>query len=766
MSIWASDRRKSKWECYHHPASSHVDLHQIQVFAADTNVPFNRLHLQTTAWSAIAAGCVTAWASGQLDQSERESVETAPQAEPNLIYTVETAPEIDGVLEEIWQSGTPLAEDFRQVNPDQGAAPTERTVVYLMRDSKNLYVAFRCWDDDASGISATQMKYDGDFGPDDNVTIVVDPFRDRRTGYVFRMTAGGARKDGRITNGDRVDFNWDGIWYGRTSVDETGWTAEMVIPFQTMLADPDVGEWGFNAERFIRRKNETIRWATPRRDIRISSVANADLVAGFGNLDIGSGIDLKPFVRADIRDDGQDQTDIASTAGLDLFWKLDPSLTLALTINNDFAETEVDQRQINFGRFPLFFPEKRDFFLEDAGFFNFGGIRRNPLPFYSRRIGIGPEGAEQGILAGARLTGKIEDLNVGFMNVQMKSNGFWKNYSVARVFADVLEESTVGAIMTAGDPADGENNVVGGVDFNYKNTNFEGGRSLTANAFALISDSSDQSGDSTAVGFKVGYPNDVIGWSAGFSRIGDAYNAALGFNPRVGIYEYYGGWRYRWRPDDQFIRSIETGLNGFLVTDLDSDLESLDIEFEALEIETEDGTEINLNYLRRREVPLDSFTVANAVTIAAGDYTWNAYEASFRSSEANPFTVNGNFGWSGYYGGTRLEWTFGSEWRITPQFVVGGTFQYNDIEVQDQRVITRQLTAIADVYFTPDISLQNYVQWDDVSNTVGLNARFRWSPEPGTDLFIVFNQNVESENLEFTLTQSELITKFGWTIRF
>ncbi|HAW94730.1 MAG TPA: hypothetical protein DCX60_00495, partial [Phycisphaerales bacterium] len=425
--------------------------------------------------SAIAAGCLTAGAVAQLDRSERESIETAPLDQTTRVYTVETAPEIDGTLEEIWQAGTRLKGAFRQVNPDEGAPATERTEVYLMRDSKNFYVGFRCWDDDPSGIRATQMKYDGSFAPDDNVTLVIDPFRDRRTGYVFRMTAGGARKDGRITNGDKVDFNWDGIWYGRTAIDDKGWTVEMVIPFQTILADPDIGEWGINAERFIRRKNETVRWSTPRRDIQISSVANADVLGGFEDLDIGSGIDLKPFVRADIRDDGQDQTDFAATAGLDLFWKIDPSLTLSLTVNNDFAETEVDQRQINFGRFPLFFPEKRDFFLEDAGFFDFGGIRRNPLPFYSRRIGIGPDGEEQGILAGARLTGKIEDLNLGLMNVQMKSDGFWKNYSVARVFGDVLDESTVGAIMTAGDPEDGESNVVGGVDFNYKNTNFADG---------------------------------------------------------------------------------------------------------------------------------------------------------------------------------------------------------------------------------------------------------------------------------------------------
>ena len=754
-------------ECYHlRPQTADRPDPRPPATTADTTVNTHCRQSALTTLVVFGMACLTSVAVAQLDRSERESVETAPLAETNRIYTVETAPEIDGTLEEIWQAGTPLKGPFRQVNPDEGEPGTERTEVYLMRDSKNFYVGIRCWDSEPSGIVASQMRYDGDFAPDDNVTIVIDPFRDRRTGYVFRMTAGGARKDGRITNGDRVDFNWDGIWYGRAAVDDEGWTAEMVIPFQTILADPDIGDWGINAERFIRRKNETVRWATPRREIRISSVANADVIGGFVDLDIGSGVDLKPFIRADIRDDGQNQTDVATTAGLDLFWKIDPSLTLAITVNNDFAETEVDQRQINFGRFPLFFPEKRDFFLEDAGFFNFGGIRRNPLPFYSRRIGIAPDGAEQGILAGARLTGKIEDLNVGLMNVQMKSNGFSKNYSVARVFADVLDESTVGAIMTAGDPEDGESNIVGGVDFNYKNTNFGTENTLTGNAFALVSDSSDRSGDSTAFGFKLGYPNDVVGWFAGFSRIGDAYNAALGFNPRVGIYEYYGGWRYRWRPDDGFIRSVDTGFNAFLVTDLQSDVESFDFKFEALEIKTEDGTSINLNYLREREVPLSSFTVADAVTIAPGDYTWNGYEASFESSDGNPFTVNGEIGWSGYYGGTRFEWGGGALWRISPQFVVGGDFEYNDIEVQDQRVITRQLTAIADIYFTPDISLQNYVQWDDVSNTVGINSRFRWSPEPGTDLYIVFNQNVESEDLEFTLTKSELITKFGWTIRF
>jgi hypothetical protein len=724
--------------------------------------PDNAFLLAMTSAAVIASPLF-----GQLDETSSESVETAGP-ERSSIFTIDEAPEIDGVLEEIWQDGTRLPDTFRQVEPVEGALPTERTEIYLMRDSRNFYVAIRCLDSDPDGIRANQMKRDGDFDSDDSVRVVIDPFRDKRTGYIFGMTAGGARKDGRITGGSQVDYNWDGIWYGRVHVDDEGWTCEMAIPFQTILASVTTESWGMNFSRFIRRKNESVRWFGARRDIRTSTVANADLIDGFSDLDIGKGVDVRPFVKGSVTSQDGGGNDITGTGGLDLFMKLPPSLTFALTINNDFAETEVDQRQINFGRFPLFFPEKRDFFLEDAGIFNFGGIRRTPLPFYSRRIGIAPDGEEEGILAGARLTGKIDDLNIGLMDVQMKEDGNWKNYGVARLLGNVLDESTAGVIMTGGDPTVGQNNYVGGFDFNYRNTSFQGDSVLLANAYVLMSDtSSEDGGEGWAGGWRVRRPDDVISWSFGMTRISEDYDAALGFNPRVGIYEYFGDWRYRWRPDIDWIRTVDTEINGYLVTDLDSSMQSLNLEWDILQIFTERGDFLVFEYARQGESTDNAFSTAGGeLEIDAGTYHWNGFSAVAKSTEAEDFNFNGSAGWSGYYGGSRLELSAGGEWNISPQFLVGAEYEWNDIKVQGQRAITRQLSLIADVYFTPDVSLTNFIQYDNISDTVGINSRLRWIFKPGNDLYVVLNHNVESEDLDLTLIQTQVVAKFGWTMRF
>jgi len=726
-------------------------------------------HLETTTRAVLVALFLCASsdiARAQLDRDGEESVETAP-SRATTILTIDEAPEIDGVLEEIWQDGTRLPDTFRTVEPVEGGIPSERTEVYLMRDDRNFYVAIRCLDGDPSGIRANQMKRDGDFDSDDSVRMIIDPFRDKRTGYIFGMTAGGARKEGRITGGSEVDYNWDGIWYGRVAIDDEGWTCEMAIPFQTILASSTTEEWGMNFTRFIRRKNESIRWTGARRDIRSSTVANAEIIDGFGGLDIGKGIDIRPFIKGTATTTDGRGTDMTGTGGLDLFWKLPPSLTLAVTMNNDFAETEVDQRQINFGRFQLFFPEKRDFFLEDAGIFDFGGIGRSPLPFYSRRIGIAPDGSEEGVLAGARLTGKIDDLNIGLMDVQMKSDGNWKNYGVARLLGNVLDESTAGVIFTGGDPTVGQNNYVGGFDFNYRNTSFDGDSVLLGNAFLLMSETSGEQGGGWAGGWRVRRPSDVVSWSFGMSRISEDYDAALGFNPRTGIYEYFGNWRYRWRPETDWIRSIDSELEGYLVTDLDGGMESMNLGWEMMQIATERGDYLTLEYARRGEAPDSAFsTVGGELDIEAGTYYWNAYELRGQTTNAEDYNFNGSAGWSGYYGGERLELGVGAEWNISPQLLVGANFEWNDIRVQDQRAITRQLSLICDIYFTPDVSLTNFIQYDNISDTVGINSRLRWIFEPGNDLYLVLNHNVESEDLDLTLIQTQVIAKFGWTIRF
>ncbi|MCP4939646.1 MAG: carbohydrate binding family 9 domain-containing protein, partial [Phycisphaeraceae bacterium] len=237
------------------------------------------------------------------------------------IFGVDEAPEIDGVLEEIWQDGTLLEDTWRQVNPDEGAMPTQRTEIRLMRDAQNLYVGVRCFDDEPSKIISRVMIRGGSVNRDDNILMVLDPKRDLRTGYIFRMNPNGARADARLVNG-RTDYDWDGQWYGRSSIDDEGWTAEFVVPFRTISIDASNPEWGINFERTIRRNNETVRWQSADRDVSINSVADAGVVEMFGDIDQGSGIDVRPYGKITVSED--DGVDVAGTGGVDVFWKVTP----------------------------------------------------------------------------------------------------------------------------------------------------------------------------------------------------------------------------------------------------------------------------------------------------------------------------------------------------------------------------------------------------------------------------------------------------------
>ena len=230
------------------------------------------------------------------------------------------------------------------------------------------------------------------------------------------------------------------------------------MPFRTISIDADNLDWGINFERDIRRNNETIRWQSADRDVRVTSVADAGVVEMFGDIDQGSGIDVRPYGKITAQED--DGTDVSGTGGVDVFWKITPGLTFVGTVNPDFAETEVDQRVINFSRFSIRFPEKRDFFLEDAGYFDFGGIRSTPLPFYSRRIGLSPQGEPQTILGGVKLTGSIEDVSVGILDTQMDDevSPAGRNYFAGRALFNVFEQSSIGVIATNGNPLGPESN--------------------------------------------------------------------------------------------------------------------------------------------------------------------------------------------------------------------------------------------------------------------------------------------------------------------
>src|SRR5438093_5195517 len=330
---------------------------------------------------------------------------------------------IDGRLDEAaWQSAEPIGP-LRQREPVESTDPSEHTSVRVLYDDNALYVAVVCDDRSRNGIVSTQLTRDADLDVDDRITIVLDPFFDHRNGFFFQVNPAGARSDGQVSNNsESLTRDWDGIWNAAARISDEGWTAEIEIPFKTLRFKPGQSVWGFNVERQIKRRQETDRWAAPRQNIWIGNLAEAGRLEGFDGIRQGLGLDVRPYVSG-----GAENSDGSFTGGIDVFKNVTPNLNAAVTVNTDFAETEADIRQVNLTRFPLFFPEKRTFFLEGAGVFDMAGLANTTdvRPFFSRRIGL-VEGVTGNnvtvpLRVGLKLTGRQSDYNIGVLDVETGS---------------------------------------------------------------------------------------------------------------------------------------------------------------------------------------------------------------------------------------------------------------------------------------------------------------------------------------------------------
>ncbi|MGH9803271.1 MAG: DUF5916 domain-containing protein, partial [Blastocatellia bacterium] len=364
---------------------------------------------------------------------------------------------IDGVLDEsAWANATPLSE-IQQREPKPEVAATERTEVRLLMDKDNLYIGVMCYDSEPGKVVGTQMRRDALLQSDDRIQILLDPFHDRRNAFYFATNPAGALVDGLIIeNGQRINYDWNAIWDVRVKRFDKGWSAEFAIPFKSLSFTPGQDAWGFNFSRFIVRKIEEDRWATPRLDVQFTQVSEAGELTGFGAAEQGRGLDVRPFAVGRWVRDQSGNSRFEGDVGGDVFYNITPGLRLTTTVNTDFAETEVDDRQINLTRFPLFFPEKRSFFLENAGVFNFTRSLNQPdlIPFFSRRIGL-LNGQEVPILAGAKLTGKAGNYDIGALAVRTRATNFTeaKNFFVGRVKRNLFKQSYLGGIYTEGDPS-------------------------------------------------------------------------------------------------------------------------------------------------------------------------------------------------------------------------------------------------------------------------------------------------------------------------
>jgi hypothetical protein len=685
------------------------------------------------------------------------------------IVRIATPPVIDGVLdEEAWQLAGRV-DDLHEIQPTEYAPASERTVVYVMYDADAIYVGARLYDRNPSEITARILRQGEQVFGDDWFSVMLDPFNDKRSGYRFMTNPNGLRQEGLYQNISEEQWDWEGIWYTASTMDAEGWVTEIAIPFKTLSFNPESDTWGINFRRAIARRDERTGWVSRNRN---SDPSTSGVVVGLAGLEQGLGLDVVPSLSVSERRpfDGTAAT-TDTDPSLDVFYKLSPSLTGALTINTDFSATEVDDRQVNLTRFGLFFPEKRDFFLQDADIFEFGGLEQNGRPFFSRRIGLSDEGEPIDLRVGGKVTGRVGRWNIGTLSVRQDEFGALPadNATVARASANLLEESNIGLIVTEGNPGQTVDNSLAGVDFLYRNSRLPGGKVVEVNAWRQESQSDGQTADESAYGFRVETPNNT-GWRGGlaYTSLGEGFNPGLGFLNRPGVRTLFASTAYTHRPLEGFARAISGGYEAERTELMSGELQSQAVEYQLFTIESRLGDELGLQYEAEQEQLAEAFEIYDDIFIPAGRYSFGNTRLSLNTADQREFWFSADYQVGGFYDGDRTEIAAEINWRPSGRLRTGLGFEINEIDLPQGSFTTRLVGFRTDVAFSSKLSWTTRIQYDNVSELMGINMRLHWVPEPGREGFFVINHNLEDYDLDnrFHSALAEATVKFSYTFRF
>jgi hypothetical protein len=667
---------------------------------------------------------------------------------------VAKGPILDGRLDDdAWKQAVPFT-GFMQAIPEPGREPSERTELRIVYDENALYVGVRCFDRDPGRISANTMAHDGggddEHSSDDIVQVLLDPFQDKRNAYLFVVNPLGARREG-LAFGEHFSLNWDGIWDAKAEITAEGWTCEMQIPFRTISFKPELAVWGINVERYIPRRQETIRLAGISRDAYFYNAMEAAVLEGIGGVKQGLGLTFRPYgTIGALKDEGPGQkADWDADGGFDLYKNITPNFTAAFSYNTDFAETEVDERRINLTRFPLFFPEKRTFFLEGSEIFNFAGASSSETfsPFFSRRIGL-LEGERVPLALGAKVFGKVGDTNINLLSVRTRDYGGTpgRGFVAGRVYQNIFAESKVGLLFTDGSP-DGQKNTLAGLDWTFQTSRFRGDQNLSVIGWCVYNWNGIAAGKHQGYGFKVDYPNDLWDINTSYGYYGDALAPGLGFLPRPGVQNYNLGFSYQPRPGGGFlkqaVRQFFFELRFTYYWDLQGRLETRRVFTAPLNLRTESGEHIEFNVIPNRDVLPYDFEVSDGVVLPKRAYDFTNFAIQFSSAMHRPWMVEmeWHFGpfYSGHYQDVQLAFTYKFHGYATlsldANFVRGRLPQGNF----DEHVYQFK----ADLFLSPDFGLMNYIQYDDVSRKLGWNMRLRWQISPGNEIYFVYSKNWE-----------------------
>jgi hypothetical protein len=736
---------------------------------------------QTVSLAAAIALILAAPASAQ-------ELSTAPVVAQKQVRAVRVAtpPVIDGRLDDaVWQQAEPIT-DFHQIRPGNQTEPSERTEVYVLYDDDAMYIAARMYDSEPHLIAAPVIRHGQGMGSDDRLVVILDPFNTQRTGYRFETNLNAARHEALYTSVNSFQIEWNTIWDTATSVDGNSWIAELEIPFKSLPFDPSIDTWGFNFGRGIRRRGEEMAWVSYNRTYNPSI---SGLVTGLEGMDQGVGLDLVPsFSTSRSKNFTLNTNDSQTDPSLDAFYRLTPSLNAALTINTDFSATEVDNRQVNLTRFNLFFPEKRDFFLNDSDLFQFGSIgggfgnsaesraaRENARPYFSRKLGLSQTGAPVDIEYGGRISGRVGRWNIGTLAIKQDEFGAVdsSNLFIGRVSANVLAESSVGMIFTDGDPTSNRDNSVYGLDFRYQNTRLAGGQTIEADAWFQRSDTPGLTGDDQAWGLALRSPNNSgLRGGVGFKQVQANFNPAMGYINRADIQDYTADVGYTHFFRDSFLQTAYTGIDAQKVNVIGGGLQSQVLAFRLLELDTHSRDRVSLQYQTNKEVVRNAFAVYNApdrrVLIQPGNYSFNESTLAFNTAGQREFSGRFSMTQGDFYNGKRQNLNGSLSWTQSRYFVMSMSYDWNDIALPQGDFITRLTSLSTQVAFSSTLYWVSLVQYDNLSEEVGVNTRLQWIPRAGQEGFIVLNYNLQDKDKDnsFHSAKSDLSVKFKYTFRF
>jgi len=705
----------------------------------------------------------------------------APAARPSMLaLQVDTAPVVDGnVLDDPAWSPVPATSDFWQKQPQEGQPATQRTDVYIAYTSTAVYIGVVAYDDDPGGIIITDSRRDSSLDNTDAFVMVIDGLLDRQNGYVFGTNAAGVEYDGQVikegtggtSNAGNAGFNlnWDGVWTVRSRVIEQGWSAEFEIPFSTLRYRTS-GEqaWGINFQRNIRRNNEIVFWAALGRNRNLYRVSEAGTLTGISPPPVRN-LQVTPYVLGLTRRGGQlAGSETSSEFGIDVKYGITPSLTLDLTLNTDFAQVEADDQQINLDRFALFFPEKRPFFLENAGQFFVGNNEEIEL-FFSRRIGIGEDGALIPVEGGARVTGKVgETTNIGLLYMQTDAvTGVApaNQFAVARVSQELPNRSAIGAMFVS---RDGDGSYLTPANEDYNRTYAVDGRwgigeDTLLEAWAARTETPGLTGRDDAYSVKADYDSETWWLNAAYTDVGENFNPEVGFLARSnyrkasatvlkrilprdlwGLYEIRPHISYRgyWKPD------------GYQETEL--------VHF-AVQWEFQTSSELHTAYNLTRAGVIDSFEIVPGVIVPPGTYDHRELSVYFVSDQSKPFSFSLRTIVGGRFGGDRFSVLPTVSYRIGESFRADLEADFNDYDLPvPGGKFTANLARLRLSYsFTPSIQIQGLTQYNETTRVLGTNLRFSWLRTANSGLHLVYNE-VDERNQDSFSPGRELIVKYSY----